>query len=189
LDLTWKSSFKNKGDIEMISATTLSPVSLMLREFQEECAATKRILERVPADKLTWKPHPKSMSLGQLGMHIALIPNRISGLVKADHFDVSQANFNPPQPANLEEVYAAFAESVRVGESYLAGLTEDNASENWRLMMKEKEVSSKPRIDVIRALMLNHWYHHRGQLSVYLRLLDVPLPVVYGRTADENPFA
>jgi uncharacterized damage-inducible protein DinB len=71
----------------------------------------------------------------------------------------------------------------------LAGLTEDNASENWRLMMKEKEVSSKPRIDVIRALMLNHWYHHRGQLTVYLRLLDVPLPVIYGRTADENPFA
>jgi uncharacterized damage-inducible protein DinB len=173
----------------MTTATAISPIQLMLREFQEECAATRRILERIPADKLTWKPHSKSMSLGQLAMHIALIPNRISGLVKADHFDVSQANFNPPQAANLEEIRAAFAESVRVGESYLAGLTEDNASENWRLMMKEKVVSSKPRIEVIRALMLNHWYHHRGQLSVYLRLLDVPLPVVYGRTADENPFA
>jgi uncharacterized damage-inducible protein DinB len=160
----------------------------MTREFREEAAATKRILERVPADKLTWKPHPKSMSLGQLALHIARIPNRISGLVKAGHFDVSQANFNPPDPASLDEVHAAFTESVSAAEAYLAELTEESASENWRLMFRDKELSSKPRIAVIRTMMLNHWYHHRGQLSVYLRLLDVPLPVIYGRTADENPF-
>jgi uncharacterized damage-inducible protein DinB len=173
----------------MTTATVLSPIQLMSRELHDEVAATKRILDRVPADKLAWKPHPKSMSLGQLALHIASIPNRISGLVQADHFDVSQANFNPQQPVNLEEIHAAFAESVRVAEAYLAGLTEESATENWRLMMKEKELSSRPRITVIRTIMLNHWYHHRGQLSVYLRLLDVPLPVVYGRTADENPFA
>ena len=173
----------------MSTATDLSPIQLMAREFRDEVAATKRILDRVPADKLTWKPHAKSMSLGQLALHIARIPNRISGLVKSDHFDVSQASFNPPDPANLEEIQADFAESVRTAEAYLTSLTEDSASENWRLMMKEKELSSRPRIAVIRTLMLNHWYHHRGQLSVYLRLLDVPLPVVYGRTADENPFA
>jgi len=173
----------------MTTATALSPIQLMTREFRDEVAATKRILDRVPADRLTWKPHPKSMSLGQLALHIARIPNRISGLMKSDHFDVSQANFNPPDPANLEEIQVAFAESVRVAEAYLAELTEDSASENWRLMMKEKELSSRPRIAAIRTMMLNHWYHHRGQLSVYLRLLDVPLPVVYGRTADENPFA
>ena len=173
----------------MTTAAALSPIQLMTREFGEETAATKRILERVPADKLTWKPHPKSMSLGQLALHIAVIPKRISALAKADHFDVSQANFHPPQPASLEEIHTAFAESVAVGESYLAELREDTASENWRLMRQDKELSSKPRIAVIRTLMLNHWYHHRGQLSVYLRLLDVPLPVIYGRTADENPFA
>jgi uncharacterized damage-inducible protein DinB len=173
----------------MTTAIEISPIQLMTREFREETAATKRILERVPADKLAWKPHPKSMSLGQLALHIARIPNRISGLVKADHFDVSQANFNPPGPTNLEEVRVAFAESVSVAEAYLAELTEESASENWRLMLREKELSSKPRIAVIRTMMLNHWYHHRGQLSVYLRLLDVPLPVIYGRTADENPFA
>jgi uncharacterized damage-inducible protein DinB len=171
------------------TATVLSPIQLMTHEFRDEVAATKRILDRIPADKLTWKPHPKSMSLGQLSLHVAVIPNRICGLVKSDHFDVSTANFNPPQPANLEEIQAGFAESVRTAEAYLTGLTEDSASENWRLMMKEKQLSSRPRIAVIRTLMLNHWYHHRGQLSVYLRLLDVPLPVVYGRTADENPFA
>ena len=173
----------------MTTATTISPIQLMIREFREEIAATKRLLDRVPADKLTWKPHPKSMSLGQLALHIAVIPNRISALVKADHFDVSQANFNAPQPANLEEIHTGLAGSVTAAESYFGSLTEDSASENWRLMQRDKEISSKPRIAVIRSLMLNHWYHHRGQLSVYLRLLDVPLPVVYGRTADENPFA
>jgi uncharacterized damage-inducible protein DinB len=173
----------------MTTATVISPIRLMTREFREESAATKRILERIPADKLTWKPHPRSMSLGQLALHIARIPNRITGLVKADHFDVSQANFNPPDPANLEEVHAAFAESVSAAETFLAQLTEETASGNWRLMLRDKELSSKPRIAVIRTMMLNHWYHHRGQLSVYLRLLDVPLPVIYGRTADENPFA
>src|ERR1700751_6166898 len=101
----------------MTTATSISPTDLMLREFREEAAATKRILERVPADKLTWKPHDKSMSLGQLSYHIALIPKRIASLVQADHFDVSTANFNPPPPANLEEVHAAFAESVRAAEA------------------------------------------------------------------------
>lgn len=173
----------------MTTATTISPIQLMIREFREEIAATKRLLDRVPADKLTWKPHPKSMSLGQLAFHIAVIPNRISALVKADQFDVAKANFNPPQPSSLDEIHAAHAESVTAAESYFGSLTEDSASENWRLMLRDKEVFTKPRIAVIRTLMLNHWYHHRGQLSVYLRLLDVPLPVVYGRTADESPFA
>jgi uncharacterized damage-inducible protein DinB len=173
----------------MTTATTISPIQLMIREFREEIAATKRLLDRVPADKLTWKPHPKSMSLGQLALHIAVIPNRISGLVKADHFDVANANFNPPQPTSVDEIHAAHAESVAAAESYFGSLTEETASENWRLLLRDKEISAKPRIEVIRTLMLNHWYHHRGQLSVYLRLLDVPLPVVYGRTADESPFA
>ena len=170
----------------MTTATDISPIQLMTREFQEEMAATKRLLERVPADKLTWKPHPKSMSLGQLALHIAVIPKRISGLVKTDHFDVSQATFNPPEPTSLEEIHAAFAASIVAAETCFAELTEDSAAGSWRLMLRDKELSVKPRIAVIRTMMLNHWYHHRGQLSVYLRLLDVPLPVVYGRIADES---
>jgi uncharacterized damage-inducible protein DinB len=172
----------------MTTATSISPTELMLREFREEAAATKRILERVPADKLTWKPHDKSMSLGQLAYHIALIPKRMSSLVQADQFDVSTANFNPPPPASVEEVHAALAESVRAGETYLTSLTEEAASANWSLMFGAKEIFTKPRVAVIRTMMMNHWYHHRGQLTVYLRLLDVALPVIYGRTADENPF-
>ena len=173
----------------MNTATTLSAIQLMTQEFRDEAAAAKRILDRVPADKLTWKPHPKSMSLGQLSLHIARIPNLISRLLKSDHFDVSQASFSSPDPANLEEIPVAFTESVRAAEAYFSGLTEDSATEHWRMMMKEKELSSRPKIAVIRTMLLNHWYHHRGQLSVYLRLLDVPVPVIYGRSADEGPYS
>jgi uncharacterized damage-inducible protein DinB len=161
----------------------------MLNEFREEAAITKRVLERVPADKLSWKPHTKSMSLGELAMHIATVPGNLARITQPDTFDVSQANFAPPSPKNIEEIQTAFEQSVREAEEYLKGMTEQQAQGRWRLMLGDKELFSKPRINVLRSIMLNHWYHHRGQLSVYLRLLDVPVPVIYGRSADENPFA
>jgi uncharacterized damage-inducible protein DinB len=161
----------------------------MLKEFRDEAAVTKRVLERVPKDKLGWKPHPKSMSLGQLAIHIATVPGASTRITQPDAFDVSQGNFVPPQPNGMEEVHAAFEQSVREAEDYLQGMTDQKAQASWRLMLKDKEISSTPRINVLRSIMLNHWYHHRGQLSVYLRLLDVPVPVIYGRSADENPFA
>ena len=165
---------------------TLEPV---LKEFREECAITQRVLDRLPADKLTWKPHRKSMSLGALALHIASVPGALARISQLDEFDAAQANFNPPEPKNVEEIQTAFQESIQAGEACLAGMTEQKAKGNWRLMVNGKEVFSRPRSEVIRSIMLNHWYHHRGQLSVYLRLLDVPLPVIYGRSADENPFA
>jgi uncharacterized damage-inducible protein DinB len=160
-----------------------------LDEIREEAVITKRILERVPADKLSWKPHPKSMSLGQLALHIASIPGGLTKLLQLDEFDVSQANFDPPQPKNAEEIQATLDQSVRAAQSFLEDMSEQSALATWRLTAKGKQISSKPRIAVLRSIMLNHWYHHRGQLSVYLRLLDVPVPVIYGRSADENPFA
>ena len=160
-----------------------------LSEIREEAAITKRILDRVPADKLSWKPHPKSMSLGQLALHIASIPGGLTKLLQLDEFDVSQANFNPPPPMNVEEIQTTLDQSVRAAEGYLEGMSEQAALASWRLMAQGKQVFSKPRIVVLRSIMLNHWYHHRGQLSVYLRLLEVPVPVIYGRSADENPFA
>ena len=166
--------------------TMLDP---MLNEFREEAAVTKRVLERVPADKLSWKPHAKSMSLGQLALHIATNPGRASKIAQEDVFDVSQVSFEPPSPKNAEEIHAAFEQSVREGEECLRGMTEQKAQGTWRLMLRDREILSKPRIGVLRSIMLNHWYHHRGQLSVYLRLLDVPVPVIYGRSADESPFA
>ena len=161
----------------------------MLSEIHEEAAITKRILERVPAAKLAWKPHQKSMSLGQLAFHVAGIPGNLARIVQLEEFDASQANFEPPVPNNIEEIHAALDRSVRAAEDCLNSMSEQAALGSWRLTLKGKQVFSKPRIGVLRSIMLNHWYHHRGQLSVYLRLLEIPVPVIYGRSADENPFA
>ena len=161
----------------------------MLDEFRQEVGTTRRVLERVPADKLGWKPHARSMTLGQLAIHIATVPGRLATLAtKMDGFDVAQGNFLPDQPKDLQQIHSTFEESVKEAEGCLQGLTDEAAQSPWRLMAHGREVFVQPRAGVLRSIMLNHWYHHRGQLSVYLRLLDVPVPVIYGRSADENPF-
>ena len=170
---------------EVKKATALDS---MLGEFREEAATTRRVLDRIPSDKLGWKPHPKSMTLGQLANHIAIVPGRLAKITQAESFDASQASFEPPQPKSVAEISSTFEQSVREVEDHLKGMTEERAQGSWRLMLKDKEIFRKPRVDVMRSIMLNHWYHHRGQLSVYLRMLDVPVPVIYGRSADENPF-
>ena len=161
----------------------------MLNEFREETAITRRVLDRVPADKLSWRPHPKSMSLGQLALHVASIPGALSKIAQLEEFDAAKASFDPPAPGSMKEIHAALDQSVRSAEECLCGMSEEAAQGNWRLTFGGKEVFTKPRVGVLRSIMLNHWYHHRGQLSVYLRLLEVPVPVIYGRSADENPFA
>lgn len=161
----------------------------LVSEVREEAAITKRVLERVPADKLAWKPHAKSMSLGQLALHIATVPGALAKITQGDSFDALQANFVPPQPGSVQEILAAHEQSAREAEQYLQGMTDQKAQGQWRLMKGKQELFARPRIQVLRSIMLNHWYHHRGQLSVYLRLLDVPVPVIYGRSADEDPFA
>ena len=171
-----------------MASTTTTTITPMLCEFRDEVVITRRVLDRVPAEKLPWKPHPKSMTLGQLAIHIASVPGSLARITQQDSFDVSKGSFVPPQPKNLEEVHTAFDDSVREVEKCLTAITEQKAQEKWRLMFGDKEIFAKPRRDVLRSIMLNHWYHHRGQLSVYLRLLDVPVPVIYGRSADENPF-
>ena len=160
----------------------------MLKEFREEAAITKRVLERVPADQLAWKPHRKSMSLGQLALHIATVPGSLARISQLDEFDVAQATFEPPTPKDLEQIHFALQESVRAAEECLGAMSEQKALGNWRLLTNGKQIFSRPRVEVLRSIMLNHWYHHRGQLSVYLRMLDVPVPVIYGRSADETPF-
>jgi len=171
---------------DQTASTLLEP---WLSEFREEVEITRRVLKRLPADKLGWKPHPKSMTIGQLANHIAAIPGRLAKITQLDNFDASQANFEPPQPASVEEIQATLEESIRDAESVLKATSDDAARGSWRLTLGGKEIFTKPRIAVMRSIMLNHWYHHRGQLSVYLRLLDIPVPVIYGRSADENPFA
>jgi uncharacterized damage-inducible protein DinB len=163
----------------------LEPIS---SEIKQEAFTTRRVLERVPADQLTWKPHPRSMSLGQLAMHIATIPAGITRLAQVDEFEVNPANFNPPVPKSSEEILAALDSSVLAAQEYLAGVSESSALGPWCAKVNGKAVMSMPRAAMLRALMLNHWYHHRGQLSVYLRLLEIPVPSIYGPSADDNPF-
>jgi uncharacterized damage-inducible protein DinB len=165
--------------------TIVAPIA---EEFREEAAITRRVLERIPGDQLSWKPHPKSMTLGQLAWHVATVPGGLSRLVSQESFDVSQGNFQPQQPNSKEEILAAYEQSVLDAEKCLTTMTDERATGPWKLMFHEKEMFTKPRVTIVRSIMLNHWYHHRGQLSVYLRLLDVAVPVIYGRSADENPF-
>ena len=170
-------------------AIPTNTISSMLQEFREEAAITKRLLDRVPADKLAWKPHVKSMSLGQLAGHIAAIPGRIPRMAQQDSFDVLKGSFVPPQPNSLEEILSNLEQGVRDAEQILQGFTDEQLAGTFRLMKGERELFHRPRSWVLRGILLNHWYHHRGQLSVYLRLLEVPLPVIYGRSADTDPFA
>jgi predicted dithiol-disulfide oxidoreductase (DUF899 family)/uncharacterized damage-inducible protein DinB len=185
--MAWVRHHDRYPDSEAAKSTTM--IDPLLGEFQEEVKTTRRILERVPADKLTWRPHAKSMTLGQLAIHIASVPGALATLAQGDGLDVSQANFVPPQPKDTLEILTAFEASVEQAESQLKGMSDDKAQGTWILKRGDTEISKQPRIGVLRTIMLNHWYHHRGQLSVYLRLLDVPVPVVYGPSADESPFA
>jgi uncharacterized damage-inducible protein DinB len=166
----------------------MNQLDAMLQEFNVEAATTKRVLDRVPAEKLGWRPHERSMCLGQLALHIATVPGGIASITRPDVFDLAQNNFTSPMPSSMDEVHAALEHSMRVVEETLKGATEETAGAQWHLMKGEKEIASMPRAAVWRSLMLNHWYHHRGQMAVYLRMLEVPVPSIYGPSADENPF-
>ena len=166
----------------------MSIAESFLAEIDQEAATTKRVLERVPGDKLSWKPHEKSMSLGQLALHTATIPGAIVGFVTPDRFELP-SSFEFLELETSGELVPALESSVATAKEYLGGLDDEAALSTWTLAKGDQVVWAVPRIGVVRSLMLNHWYHHRGQLSVYLRLLDVPVPSIYGPSADENPFA
>ena len=158
-------------------------------ELTVEAATTKRVLERVPEARLEWPPHPKSMSLGQLALHVATLPSVVAQFLSGDALDFDLVPKDPPTAASQAELLAAFASSTEQARSYLADLSDERAMATWRLVAGERHLLAAPRAAMLRSLLFNHWYHHRGQLVVYLRLLDVPVPSVYGPTADENPFA
>ena len=170
--------------------TTVAPSlsRTLIEELQIEAEATKKLLDSVPSEKLTWKPHEKSMTLGQLAFHVASIPGNISAFLDMDGLDASTVEFKAPQPETAAEIQEKFAASISIARQQLEALTDARAAESCRLTMGEQEIWRLPDSALARTLMLNHIYHHRGQMTVYLRLLDIPVPVVYGRTADVNPF-
>ena len=159
----------------------------ILMEMEQESKTTQRVLERIPEDKLSWKPHTKSYSLGQLGLQIARGQGVLADAVSKDTFEIG--NMSQPQPQNKKEILDTFAQSTAHAKQTLAKLDDGQMMANWTATRNGKVLMSTPRIGFIRAVVLNHFYHHRGQLSVYLRLLDVPVPSIYGPSADENPFA
>lgn len=157
-----------------------------LQELQQEAQTTRRVLERVPDAHLAWKPHAKSMSLGQLALHVATTPGGVAEMATKPYVEVPA--FNHPAAAKAADLIPALEESVARAKSLLSGMDDATLAATWKVMKGDQEVMAMPRGAVLRAIMLNHWYHHRGQLSVYLRLLGVPVPSIYGPSADENPF-
>jgi len=160
----------------------------LLAELEQEAETTRRVLERIPQAHLTWKPHPKSMSLGQLALHVATVPGMVAELAALDTIPEPPA-FVQPEAATASELVPALKESVAKAKRALGGFDDVRMGAMWRLQSGGREIMAMPRVAFVRAIMLNHWYHHRGQLLVYLRLLNESVPSVYGPTADENPFA
>ena len=162
-------------------------VDSILMEIEQESKVTQRVLDRIPGDKLTWKPHSKSSSLGQLAMHIAGGQGRLAEILSKDTHEIG--NITQPQPESKKEILEAFSQGTATALGTLKKLNDSQLMAIWTLTRSGKVLLSAPRIGVIRSILMNHFYHHRGQLSVYLRLLDVPVPSIYGPSADENPFA
>ena len=162
-------------------------VDSILMEIEQEAQTTKRVLDRIPENKLAWKPHPKSYSLGQLALHIASVPGSVAAAVVPDSMEVP--NFSQPEPKSRQEVLDTFNKSLESAKATLKKMDDARLTSTWSLTKNGKVLMSVPRIGFIRSILMNHNYHHRGQLSVYLRMLDVPVPSIYGPSADENPFA
>jgi uncharacterized damage-inducible protein DinB len=157
----------------------------LLPEFDHEMQTTRRTLERVPEDKLGWKPHQKSMTLGGLATHLATINHWVDATLGMDSFDVAGVPPNPELKSRAE-ILAAFDENVASARKKIAAASDTELMKPWSLLAGGKAMFTLPRIAVLRSFIMNHSIHHRGQLSVYLRLNDVPVPSIYGPSADEG---
>jgi uncharacterized damage-inducible protein DinB len=175
-----------KGNLERRKPMAL--IDGMLQELEEEAQTTRRVLERVPDNQLTWRPHEKARTLGELALHVAMVPGGVAELI-ASRSPAQAPDFTDPSPKNASELIPALEQSIAKAKKVLGGMDDAALTATWRLMQGERELFAVPRMVLLRSIMLNHWYHHRGQLTVYLRELDVPIPSIYGPSADENPFA
>lgn len=164
----------------------MSMIEALLQELEQETQTTRRVLERVPGDRLSWKPHDKSMSLGQLAMHVAQMPGNIAEISRQSPFPLPQ--FTQPTATSASELVPALDQSVARAREILRTMDDASLSKTWRVVDGSREVMTLPVGALLRSLMLNHWYHHRGQLSVYLRQVGALVPSIYGPSADENPF-
>lgn len=164
----------------------MSLAAALIQELEQEAITTRRVLERVPDAQLEWTPHPKSRTLGALALHVAVNPAGVMSVVAQNPVDLP--GFRDEHPASTAQVLAALDASMAEAKTLLGGMSDADLTTEWVARLDGAEVLRLPRIAFLRSVLLNHWYHHRGQLSVYLRLLDVPVPSIYGPSADEAPF-
>jgi uncharacterized damage-inducible protein DinB len=157
----------------------------LLPEYDHEVATTRKLLERVPDGKFAWKPHAKSMSLGELASHLASMLSWGSMTINQPEFDI-RGDYAPPAFATRADLLANFDKEASATRAALVGRNDAELMAPWSLKREGKTLFSMPKAAVLRSFVMNHMVHHRGQLSVYLRLNDVPLPSMYGPSADEQ---
>ncbi|QQE13525.1 DinB family protein [Planctomycetota bacterium] len=160
-----------------------------LAELEHEAIATRRFLDRIPADQLDWTPHPKSMTIGQLGFHLATAPTGILSFLKDDRFVVPDFNsLERETPTSKQQILDAFEQSIADFKAAASCLTDEKLQSTWSIVTEtDQELLALPRQVAIRSLLFNHLYHHRGQLGVYLRLIGASVPSSYGPSGDELP--
>jgi uncharacterized damage-inducible protein DinB len=167
----------------------MSISQIMLPEFDHEAINTRKVLERLPDDKWDWKPHEKSGTLSWLANHVAELNNWTAVTINSDQLDFAPVNgpaYVSPKSANRKELLAVFDKYTADAHAALAAATDEHLQKPWTLLVGGQVLFTLPRAKVIRDFAFNHLVHHRGQLTVYLRLLNVPLPPIYGPTADEG---
>jgi uncharacterized damage-inducible protein DinB len=169
----------------------MSLAAALLPEFDHEMANTRKALERVPFDRFDWKPHPKSPTLGWLAGHVANIPSWTEITLTQDALDINPPGQKSPSanpPKSREELLAAFDKNRDKARKALESVSDAEFGKPWSLLSEGKVVFTQPRPAVLRGFVMNHMIHHRAQLGVYLRMNDVPVPALYGPSADESPF-
>ena len=164
----------------------LSLAQAMMAEYEHESHASRAMLERVPEESFDWQPHEKSMTLGRLAAHVAESAGWAEQILAADEFDFEASQYQSPVATSRSDVLQIFEGASRAFRNALDGVSDERMLEKWVMRAGERVITESPRVAVLRGLVMSHLVHHRGQLSVYLRLLDVPVPPVYGPTADEQ---
>ncbi|NTS41533.1 DinB family protein [Flavisolibacter sp. BT320] len=158
----------------------------LIPEFKHEAASTRKILERVPFDNPDWKPHEKSYTLARMAGHVAEIMQWTAATINSEGLDFAKGEYKPFFPTSKEELLERFDAHYQEALSLLENVSDENLKSNWTLQHGDHVIFTLPKIATLRSFVMNHLIHHRGQLSVYLRLLDVPVPGMYGPSADEK---